>query len=210
MQAYDREYIVVHPFSSKYYMSLTPKERANYYTWFMSVKADREKYLCRKCASYLNIDRSTLDYSRASLQHIWRFVLTVGTIEDFSEDTLENAVISGHLSKRGITAKELFLRPEKQLTQFSQLLLLDVGMYVGDTFVNEYPSLQWGKHKLKDVNHNLPVIKGFTHMYNSNFHPVVEPVGFCQTLANVLLKPTIPHNAEEMLLMAFDNCCCNL
>lgn len=184
--------------------AMTIREAKAYFNWFMQIKEERIQYLRTKCAEALNCSVEELDFSRESLVLIWRFFLSIATIEEMPPDEPIEAFMSPRLIKQGITPESLFGRPEKRLTHFTEMLLIDVGMYYGETLVRNHPCLKWELHRGKDVNFNRPVISGFVDLYNPKYHPRVNPLSCGRGAAMVLLTKVPRAEVEDALVQGYD------
>lgn len=149
---------------------LTPAQARRYFEWYMEQLPQRVAYVARVCAKELHIPESRMDCSPESLIPLWRW-----------------------LRKRAKT--ELSPCPgdpkRKVLTTETELILLDVGMYLGETMHRNIPGLQWSYYTQpkKDFFCNHPLLTGFVDMTSGQpFQAVFEPIHMAKVQATKLLR----------------------
>ena len=147
--------LLVSPFGYDYY-HMTAKQAAGNFEWFLSVIPQRMEYLKNRCALDLRIPVEKLDFSAASLIPIWRWFLKTARIEKTPKEELikmeEGAKIFG----------ESFINLE-QFTVATQFIMKDIGMYIGQSYVLNYPKLHWHYYTKpkNEINAKQPIIAGF-------------------------------------------------
>ena len=97
---------------AKSIFDLTPAEAEAYFTWYMEKLPERVAYISRICARELHIRRERMDCSPESLILLWKWFRR--RAEKQPGPTPQNP-------------------KQKVLTPETELLLQDVGMYLGET-----------------------------------------------------------------------------
>ena len=175
--AYD--YLVL-PLEKSIY-DLTPAQARRYFEWYMEKLPERVAYVSRVCAKELLIPQARMDCSPESLILLWRW-----------------------LRRRAKT--ELSPCPgdpkRKVLTTETELILLDVGMYLGETLHRNVPGLQWSCYTQpkKDFFCNHPLLTGFVDMSSGKpFQAVFEPIHMAKVQATKLLRHTsLAHDLYDL------------
>ncbi len=143
------------PYGYDYY-NMTVKQARAQYEWFISVIPERVNYLKKRCAEDLKIKPDLLDYSADSLKLLWEWFIGVARVEKTPPDELEK------MKEAAKVFGESFIN-YKQFTVVTQYIMRDIAVYIGESFVNNYPKLKWTYCNLPKnyVNSREPVISGF-------------------------------------------------
>ena len=152
----DVEYdLLVSPFGYDFY-NMTPKQAGLYFKWFISIIPERMEYFRNRCASDLNIPVITLDYSPDSLIPVWRWFLKTARMEKTPKENLEKMIEGAKIFG------ESFINWE-QFTIATQFIMKDIAMYIGQSYVLNYPQLRWYYYTKpkNEINAKQPVIAGF-------------------------------------------------
>ena len=153
----DVEYdLLVPPFGADYY-SMTPKQAKENFEWFISKIPERVEYLRNRISKDLKISVEELDFSPESLKIVWKWFLKTARVEKTpKEQVAEMEKQWGHLGEHWIQ--------REQLTVATQFIVRDIGMYLGEVFIRNYPRIiTWGyfvKPK-SNVNAKKPLLYGF-------------------------------------------------
>lgn len=131
----DRYQPLIPPFT-KDPLDYTPREAKVYFLWYMDHLDERCKYVTEKAASWLKGSTAMFDYSFESLRYLWDWFL-----HDLETDLyknvyptqgIEHKAPSGNTNLQSLTASD---PNEKCISVYSELVLRDIGMYVGQVFV---------------------------------------------------------------------------
>lgn len=172
-------YNILIPPITKNMDQLTKTEAQEYFEWFTGKLVERTEYL----RSYTKL---LLDYSPESLVSLWAWFLRKAEIEATPKAQLEA------LKKRLIEANSPFvdtiLRDRtKQFTLETEYIIRDIGMYWGEIFVNNYPSIYWDYYTKpkRDLFVNRPLLRGFPNEIFPNKEGVAfEPIYMTQVQAS--------------------------
>ncbi|MDD4328143.1 MAG: hypothetical protein PHU83_07915 [Eubacteriales bacterium] len=147
--------LLVSPFGLDFY-NMTPKQAGANFEWFISIIPKRMEYFRNRCASDLKISVETLDYSAESLILVWRWFLKTARMEKTPKETLEK------MKEGAKVLGESFINWE-QFTVATQFIMKDIGMYIGQSYVLNYPQLRWHYYTKpkNEINAKQPVIAGF-------------------------------------------------
>lgn len=182
----------------------TKKEASQYYEWFVSNVDERANYLRDFISEKQNIEPSKLDFSPDSLILVWKWFLSVVSVERISEEEL-TAVKRIYAGVPQPMFDELVKERSLRLNVTAEYVLRDIGMYVSKMFIDNYSGLTW-KLKLKpksDVHANLPVIVGFIDdnpAYEKPYYPELEPVDLARTPALKLIRKPFEAPQNDDLL----------
>ena len=156
--------------------NFTPKEAKAYYEWYMDVLPQRMTYLTQTCAAEMNVPIESFDDFPNCCKVLWEWFLRHATLQETSE--MERAFMQAQF---GYLGENWVLK--KRLSDFSELVLRDIGMFLGDSWVKHYPSLRWElitKPK-KYVNINKPHVVGFSSQ------DIFEPIHMARIQATNIL-----------------------
>lgn len=143
---------------AKSIFDLTPAEAEAYFTWYMEKLPERVAYISRICARELHIRRERMDCSPESLILLWKWFRR--RVEKQPGPTPQNP-------------------KQKVLTPETELLLQDVGMYLGETLCKNVPGIRWTFYTepKNDFFCNQPLLTGFVDMTSGKpFQAVFQPV----------------------------------
>ena len=149
---------------------LTPAEAEQYFQWYMEKLPERVGYVARICAKELRIPAEKMDCSPESLIPIWRWLRRRAKTEP--------SPCPGD-PKRKVLSTE------------TELILLDVGMYLGETLRRNVPGIRWSYYTepKKDFFCNHPLLSGFVDLTSGKpFHAVFEPIHMARVQATKLLR----------------------
>lgn len=156
------------PFEKRVF-DLNPTEATAYFDWYMAALSDRVAYVSQICAKELGVSPARLDLSPDSLVLLWKW-----------------------FRKRAKTQPGPTPANPKQkvLTPETELLLRDVGMYLGETMRRNLPGLYWTHYTApkNDFFVNQPLLKGFSEPGHPDFEPVFEPIHMAGVQAMKLLR----------------------
>lgn len=157
------------PFSKSIY-DLTPQETADYFDWYMEKLPERVSYISGVCARELGVSADRLDCSPESLILLWKW---------FRRRARKQPAPTPGNPKQNV------------LTPETELLLRDVGMYLGETLRKNVSGLTWSYYTepKNDIFANHPLLTGFVDMTSGRpFHAVFEPIHMAGVQANKLLR----------------------
>lgn len=153
---YDVPYdLAVPPFGFDYY-HMTIKQAKDNYQWFISIIPSRMAYFRNRCAFDLKVSADSLDYSAESLIPIWKWFIKTARIEKTPKDELEKMIEGAKIFGESWINREHF-------SIATRYIMRDIGTYIGESFVWNYPQLRWSYYdKPKNYkNGRQPVISGF-------------------------------------------------
>lgn len=165
-----RDYQYSEPPFGKSIYDLTEQEAAEYFDWYLQVLPGRVDYVSEVCAAELGISKEKLDCSPESLVLLWKW---------FRRRTK---------TEPGPTPAD---PKQRVLTRETELLLRDVGMYLGETLRKNVAGLHWSYYTepKKDFFCNHPLLKGFVDMTSGKpFYAVFEPIHMAGIQARKLLR----------------------
>ena len=106
------------PFNKEIH-TMNSSEAKAYFEWYMNQRLPRSVYLF-SMAGYTESKYNAIAYTTDSLIIIWRWFLRVAQTEMGSKTI--------------------------KLSYITEGIIRDIGMYLGDTFVHNYPKLHWEFH----------------------------------------------------------------
>jgi hypothetical protein len=140
------------PFSLKFW-EMSKKELKAYYKWFQEMIPLRIKMLANALNGTAGFEDWQPDYTPASLDTLgdW-FATQVETRPRTQEERLE-------LTSRSRNPIEA---PNRELTNRTFSLAMDVGMYLSQVFLRNHPSLKWDQPfgSKKFIHYGQPVLVG--------------------------------------------------
>ena len=146
------------------FFSMTARQGKEHFEWFMDRIPERMDYLTARCAKDLDLSVSELDYSAESLILIWRWFLKTARMEKTPKEEIEK------MKEGAKIFGESFIN-RTQFTATTEYIIRDIGMYVGQCFVLNYPQLYWSYEKKGrsrvhvSVTVNQPFVGGFRVHY---------------------------------------------
>jgi hypothetical protein len=170
--------LLVPPLGLDFY-NMTAKQAGENFEWFVSKIPERMAYFRNRCASDLNIPIETFDYSSDSMIPVWRWFLKIARMEKTPKEELER------MKEGAKVFGESFINLE-QFTVATQFIMRDIGMYIGQSYVLNYPQLYWHYHTKpkNEINAKQPVIAGFRAKYmDKEGDAVINPMGFVEGAA---------------------------
>ena len=168
------------PHISLNFTSFTKRQAKEYFAWYLSVLSERVEYLSQKCSKDLRVPLSSFDCSPESLILIWRWFIKKSKIEKTPREELEKMTFYARIFGESYINKE-------QYTVVSQFIMHDIGMYLGKTFIKNYPVLKWDYHTKPKNGHdtNQPVIYGFLVSFKEETYDwYVNPIDIVEGCAN--------------------------
>jgi hypothetical protein len=157
---------------------LSAVEAEKFYIWFMEQIPHRVAYLSKYCANQLGISQDNINLSPESLVFLWKWFLKIAETERTPAEGLKYLVNSNRDYPHAF--RQYLLNQEKQ--QFSlqtEYILIDIGIYVGEVFVRENPTIRWGYYTepKTDFFVNKPVLCGFVDTrFTPHFQTEFEPI----------------------------------
>lgn len=184
-----------------HFRAMTPAQAGKNFSWFLEHLPERIEYLRARCAKDLKIAESRLDYSAASLVLVWRWFLKSARLEKTPTEAIRQ------MEKAAEIFGESFVN-RMQFTVATQYMLRDVGMYLGQSFVLNYPALTWTYYTKpkSDVYVNQPIISGFQMTYQGR----QGSVSFAPLhMVNVQAAKVFDHVQDEQDLLKVFTYWCN-
>ena len=147
--------LLVPPFNEDV-TTMTGKQAKEYYDWFLQHIPERVDYFTKRCEDDLDLPAHSINYDPESLVPIWKWFLSTARLEKMPEEELikmrEGAKIFGdsYITK-------------KRLTVTTHFIIRDIGMFLGEMWIHNYPQLYWTySTQTKDsICANKPIIAGF-------------------------------------------------
>ena len=145
---------------SEYY-GLTKKEAEVYFRSFLKEEPIHVDNLKTAMESD-GVDCRTLDFSDSSLIPVWSWFIGRASTREFSKQELSERI--SLFGKLGPT-----MIGKRTLTDETELMAQDVGLYLAMVFVKNYSNISWDyvKSPKSDMFYQNPVLKGFIN--NQNF-----------------------------------------
>lgn len=187
--------------------SFNKKTTQQYFEWYLEVLPSRVNCLAELCSSMSGIPIDKIDNSPSSLVYVWEWFLKVAQIEKTSDEILKEI-------ERGLKQfpesfiKHFLSHSERRFTLVTELLLRDIGMYLGNVFANYSDLLNWGYFsRPKNVMYvNTPLIEGF---FDSEFTPPFklnfEPIHMAHVQASKIFGNTATKNDLFNLFKVWEN-----
>ena len=162
------------------FYNMTPKQARENFEWFISVIPERMEYFRNRCASDLSITVELLDYSAESLKLVWRWFLKTARMEKTPKAEMKK------MKEAAKIFGESFVNGE-QFTVSTQFIMRDIGIYIGQSYVLNYPQLHWHYYTKpkSEMNAKQPVIAGFyvkDHITEGDVN--INPMGFVNGAAS--------------------------
>lgn len=142
------------PFKSKPLFELTDEEAQTRFEWFIGQSESRRRLLidCIQATSGRGAD---CDYTPQSLVPLWRAISKF-----FEKRPMTPEEKEALLQDAPAAARQLNIEPY-QLTTATLCLGLDIGLYVAEVFMRNYPQVGWMLWKGKDRAFNKAALSGF-------------------------------------------------
>ena len=149
------EYEILVPPLDKYIHLLNDAEAQAHFEWFISKLDERVEYLRQ-------FTKLKLDYSPDSLVDIWAWFLKRAKLEKTPEARLQEIEKQLMVAQNPLT-KEILAENNVQFTLVTEYIMRDVGMYFGQVFVKNHPTIYWSYEKGAEhyVFANHPALYGF-------------------------------------------------
>lgn len=170
-------YDILIPPLEKSIFQLTEREAADYYEWFIQNIPERIEYLSDRCTSDLSIRSNRMDLSPESLLLLWKW---------FRRKAETETIVRKIETPAGGQTK----RKERQLTLQTKYILRDIGMYLGETFVENHEGIHWTYYTEPkgDFFVNHPVLMGFVdRTCDPPFEMYFEPIHMAGVQASKIL-----------------------
>ena len=180
-----KRYIPLVPPFHKAPAEFSPAEARAYFDWYLSHLDGRCEYLKELVYQTSDLAEGTLDCTLESLRPLWAWFLPRARIVWRREARLLRDVLrTGALEPK--FARDIFKPWRRTLSTKTEYLIRDIGMYVGKTFVAQYPQrLSWTYRSApqSDIFVNTPLLTGFVQTEDMRgnalpqpFHPEFEPI----------------------------------
>lgn len=172
------KYDIAIPPLSKPFAELTSREVRYYYKWYLEQIPKRIEYLSEYCAKQMNVDFTDIDLSPESLVIIWRWFLSIAQKERTPRKRIEE--LEKQYKDCPFAFQQYMLNESRE--QFSlqtEYIIRDIGIYLGEVFVKNNPSICWGYYEKpkSDFFVNMPVLTGFVDCrFNPPFQMIFEPI----------------------------------
>ena len=144
-------------------------EAKKFFEWYMQNIPDRIAYLSQQCQLPEYTSSTSYEWKAAHLVRIWKWFLRIAGVEIDP--------VTG----------------EKRFSVITEYVLRDIGMYIGEMFVNTCPHLRWDYYTKpkSDIFVNEPVILGFVdNTYVPPFYLRFEPIHMVRMKALNMLDGT--------------------
>lgn len=153
--------IAVSPFGYDY-GKMTLKQVEDNFEWFVSIIPQRMDYLIMRCSNDMKISTNLLNFSAESLITIWKWFINTARMEKTPDEIMKKMVEGAKIFGDSFINRE-------QFTISTQFIIKDIGMYIGQTFLSNYPQLKWTYYTKpkNDINARQPVLSGFYYHDNT-------------------------------------------
>lgn len=179
---FDQKYQPLIPPVQKAPICFSAAETEEYWDWYMDHLDERCEYLRCLIAEDSRISLESLDYSMDSLLLVWKWFL--------SRAKVVRKKLPRPYEKVSIISQETGGKPVKKTLKYdeffdikTEMMIRDIGMYVGKMFVSNYPDrIRWNVvRKPKNYIHvNEPLLQGFVQRNEgakiNPFYPDFEPI----------------------------------
>lgn len=158
---------------------LTQAEAQAFFDWYTGKLEERTAYLRR-------VTKLTLDYTPASLVPLWKWFLRHAEIEKTPPARL--AELKEQLAGNPL-ADTVLKEHTQQFSLQTEYIIRDIGMYWGQVFVKNYPSIRWGYYTApkRDMFVNRPLLLGFANeVFPEKEGPPFEPIHMAGVQASKL------------------------
>lgn len=181
-RVFDRKYAPLIPPFDKAPVLFSKEETDAYFNWYMEHIDARCDYLRQLIAEDDRIPVGKLDYSMKSLLPVWRWFLRRARVV--------RKKLPRPYEKVTVISRETGGKPVKKVLKYdeffdvkTEMMIRDIGMYVGKMFILNYPGrIRWNLvRKPKNYIHvNEPLLQGFEKRCegakNNPFYPDFEPI----------------------------------
>ena len=162
------DYKILIPPVSKPYAKFTINEAKKYFEWYINQIPFRIKYL-------EEVSECRLDMTSQSLVSLWQWFLNSAEVEDTPKKRMAELK---RLRKKSPFAEDILRENKVQFSLKTEYIIRDIGMYVGQFFVENSNKLYWSF--LTDTEDgflvNVPLISGFMdYEFNPPFPMQFEP-----------------------------------
>lgn len=175
------KYEIQVPPLDKPFDQLTRAEAQAFFDWYTGQLEARTAYL----RQYTGLK---LDHSPESLVRLWKWFLRHAQIEDTPPERLDS--LKQQLSSSPLV-ETVLQEQARQFTLETECVIWDIGMYWGQTFVLNHPSIYWGFYSApkRDLFVNRPLLLGFPNeVFPEKEGPPFEPVHMTHVQASRLLR----------------------
>lgn len=175
---------------NKPFCELSHEETESFFHWYLSHIQERVGYLSSSVAKSRLGFRKELDYSPDSLIVLWTWFLSVASVENVDKNARLGRDDKIYCSKEAFS-RYISNRSDKRLSEKSKYILNDIGMYLGQMFINNHPNIFWSYYEMPkgDFFVNKPVLAGFEDGgFNPPFKMFFEPIHMSSVQASKLLK----------------------
>lgn len=146
-------HLIQPPFSLRF-QEMSRRELKAYYEWFLGVIAARLIELAHAVSDSPGFDGWELNYTPASLELLGEW---------FASQVAQRQRTPGEMEDIRNRLTFPIEIPDRQLTNRTFSLAVDVGIYLSQVFLRNHPSLSW-KHDLENkkfADYGQPVLVGF-------------------------------------------------
>lgn len=178
------KYEILIPQLDKNIFQLNEEEASDYFAWFMERIPERVSYISKVCATELNIPEEMMNCSPESLVLLWKWFLRRAKTEP---------VLQSETEAERKRFRNSILKSEQQLTLETEYILRDIGMYLGETFRKNNPTIYWTYYTKprRDFFVNHPLLKGFIdRTFDKPFEASFEPIHMAHVQAVKIMKKT--------------------
>ena len=176
-------YDILIPKLEKNIFSLSEKETAEYFSWYVEQIPERVAYVSKVCARELRIPLEKMDCSPESLLLLWKWFRRRAKTEHVPMQTKQKNKYNNSI------LTNIWNNP-RQLTLETEYILRDIGMYLGETFRENHSNIYWTYYTKprRDFFVNHPLLQGFAEIVNGEPVPIsFEPIHMAGVQAAKLL-----------------------
>ena len=155
-------YSVLIPPLSKEIKDLNEDEANEFFKWYQTKIPERINYLSNVCADYYKIKREEMKFEPDRLTYIWKWFLNVAEIEEKHSPKIKRKPFKVQNRKKQFQY-EFENLDSKKLSLQTEYILRDIGMYIGQMFVDYHPQIYWNFYTepKTDLFVNQPLLLGF-------------------------------------------------
>lgn len=166
-------YKIIQPPFTLNFREMTKKDLKGYFQWLQDVLPQRIEELKEAVTQTSGFEHWQADRTPLSLALLGEWFASQVELRQRTEEELQEA------KSRLAFPMDM---PEEELTNRTFSLAMDVGMYLSQVFLHQYPSLRWNQEfgSKNYVDYGQPVLSGFGAMA---FNPIRMLVTFAYGLS---------------------------
>lgn len=146
------------PFETKPFEKMSKEEAQLHFEWYLKEIPERVELIKNAYFETNGGNIFDLDKTPQSLKKIWKWFLTIFEVVEKTDKEIseENEAVPDWLN-------DDIYSNNKKMSMGTQSIAMDIAIYFGEVFINEFEKIKWGyKTKPKSLVYlNKPVLVGF-------------------------------------------------